>query len=121
VADNTQGSTAQQIEQERLAEIESAPTAPNELLEELRENNNASPADSGGDLDADWEDVESTGSENIGGHNPTPGMSDTEANAHAMGLDYQDNEPMDLLKKMEKRDDDRFELDESSKAGNDMI
>lgn len=121
MADNTQGSTASQIEQERLAQIASAPSAPSELLEEIRDQHGASPEDSGGDLDADWRDVQNTGSESVGGHNPTPDQSDTETNAHAMGLDYQDNEPMDLLKKMEKRDDNRFELDESSKTYDDMI
>ena len=47
--------------------------------------------------------------------------SDTEANAHAFGVDFQDNEPLDLLEKMEKRDRDRWELEESSKEEGDMI
>lgn len=102
-------------------EIHNAPTAPGELLNSLREHNAASPADSGGDVDADWADVNSTGSESVGGHNPTPDQSDTEANAHAMGIDFQDNEPLDLLEKMEKRDRDRWELNESSKEEGDMI
>ncbi len=75
----------------------------------------------GGDIDASWEEVNSTGSEAFGGHNPTPDQSDVEENAHAMGIDYQDNQPLDLLEKMEKRDRDRFELDESSKGEGDMI
>jgi hypothetical protein len=102
-------------------EIAHAPTAPGELIERLREHNAASPADSGGDVDADWADVNSTGSESVGGHNPTPDQSDVEENAHAMGIDFQDNEPLDLLEKMEKRDRNRFELDESSKGGGDSI
>ncbi len=44
-----------------------------------------------------------------------------EENAHAYGIDFQDNEPLDLLEKMEKRDRDRFELDENSKTEGDMI
>jgi hypothetical protein len=121
VTDNPQNDTASEIEDERLGEIESTPTYSKGLRDELRDDNAASPADSGGDLDADWHDVENTGSESVGGHNPTPDQSDTETNAHAMGLDYQDNEPLDLLKKMEKRDDNRFELDEGSKTSDDMI
>ncbi len=70
---------------------------------------------------SDWADVNSTGSESVGGHNPTPDQSDVEANAHAYGIDFQDNEPLDLLEKMEKRDRNRFELDENSKADEDMI
>jgi len=102
-------------------EIARAPQAPNELKERLREHHSSSPADSGGDIDASWEEVNSTGSEAFGGHNPTPDQSDVEENAHAMGIDYQDNQPLDLLEKMEKRDRDRFELDESSKGEGDMI
>ncbi len=102
-------------------EIAHAPQAPNELKERLREHHSSSPADSGGDIDASWEEVNSTGSEAFGGHNPTPDQSDVEENAHAMGIDYQDNQPLDLLEKMEKRDRDRFELDESSKGEGDMI
>jgi len=102
-------------------EIAHAPQAPNELKERLREHNSSSPADSGGDIDASWEEVNSSGSESFGGHNPTPDQSDVEENAHAYGIDFQDNEPLDILEKMEKRDRDRFELDESSKGEGDMI
>jgi hypothetical protein len=102
-------------------EIESAPKAPGELEERLREHHAASPADSGGDIDADWEDVIDSGAESVGGHNPTPDQSDVEANAHAMGIDFQDKEPLDLWEKMEKRDRNRYELDENSKGGSDMI
>ncbi len=102
-------------------EIAHAPQAPNELLERLREHNSTSPADSGGDIDADWEGSNDDGAESFGGHNPTPDQSDVEENAHAYGINFEDNEPLDILEKMEKRDRDRFELDESSKGGGDMI
>jgi hypothetical protein len=102
-------------------EIAHVPQAPNELKERLSEHHSSSPADSGGDIDADWADVNNTGSESVFGHNPTPDQSDVEENAHAMGIDYQDNEPLDLLEKMEKRDRNRFELDESSKDKGGMI
>jgi Family of unknown function (DUF6335) len=102
-------------------EIAHAPQAPNELAERLLEHHSSSPADSGGDVDANWEEVNSSGSESFGGHNPTPDQSDVEENAHAMGIDYEDNEPLDFVEKMEKRDRDRYEMDEGSKAGNDSI
>ena len=102
-------------------EIRRAPSTPSELEERLRHSNAASPADSGGDIDADWEDVNQTGSEAVFGHNPTPDQSDVEENAHAMGIDFQDNEPLDFVEKLRKRDRDRFELDESSKSSEDMI
>ncbi|MBC7901523.1 MAG: hypothetical protein H7070_15885 [Saprospiraceae bacterium] len=102
-------------------EIAHVPRAPGELAERLAENNAASPADSGGDIDAEWEDVNDSGAESVFGHNPTPDQSDVEENAHAMGIDYQDNEPIDVLRKLEKRDRDRYELNENSKSTDDMI
>lgn len=102
-------------------EIQSAPKAPRELAERLRQHHAASPEDSGGDIDAEWEDVNDSGAESVGGHNPTPDQSDAEANAHAMGIDYQDNQPIDIWGKINKRDRDRFELDEGSKGEGDMI
>ena len=102
-------------------EIARSPKAPNELLERLHDNQSSSPADSGGDIDADWEDVNSSGSEAVFGHNPTPDQSDVEENAHAMGIDYEDNEPLDFLGKLEKRDRDRYELNENSKSKDNSI
>jgi hypothetical protein len=102
-------------------EIAGTPKAPNELLERLSEHHSSSPADSGGDIDAEWEDVNDSGAESVFGHNPTPDQSDVEDNANAMGVNFQDNEPLDLLKKIEKRDRDRYELDENSKAGEDSL
>lgn len=112
---------SEEFQKEIDEEIAAAPTAPSELIERLEEHTAASPADSGGDIDADWEDAIGSGDEAVAGHNPTPDQSDVEANAHAMGVDFQDNEPLDLIEKMEKRDRDRFELDESSKTSDDMI
>jgi hypothetical protein len=109
------------IERERNEEAASAPRDPEELEERLRENTAASPADAGGDVDAEWEEVNTSGEEAVFGSNPTPDQSDVEANAHAMGIDFQDNEPLDILEKMEKRDRDRWELDEGSKEPGDMI
>jgi len=102
-------------------EIASTPKDPQELLERIRENTDASPADSGGDIDAEWEDVNDSGAESVFGHNPTPDQSDVEENAHAMGINFEDNEPLDLLEKMEKRDRNRYELDEDSKSDEDTI
>lgn len=102
-------------------EIASAPSHPEELLDRVREHHSSSPADSGGDIDAEWEDVNDSGAEAVFGHNPTPDQSDVEENAHAMGIDFQDNEPLDLLEKIEKRDRDRFELREDSKASDEML
>lgn len=111
----------QEIKQLMDDEIARVPKAPHELAERLSEHTAASPADSGGDIDAEWEDVDDSGAESVFGHNPTPDQSDVENNAHAMGIDYQDNEPLDILDKIQKRDRDRYEMNENSKSGNDSI
>jgi len=110
-----------EIDAERRAEIDSAPIDPEELLDRINDNTAASPADSGGDIDAEWEDVNDSGAESVFGHNPTPDQSDVEENAHAMGINFEDNEPLDLLDKLEKRDRNRYELDEDSKGTEDSI
>ena len=112
---------SEEFQAEIDGEIESTPRAADELLERLIENTSTSPADSGGDIDANWEDAEGSGDEAVFGDNPTPDQSDVEANAHAMGIDFQDNEPLDFVEKIAKRDRDRFELDEMSKTDDDTI
>lgn len=102
-------------------EIAHAPKAPGELEERLTEHHSTSPALSGGDIDAEWEDANDSGAESVAGHNPTPDQSVVEENAHAMGIDFQDNEPLDFEKKIGKRDRDRFELKEGSKNRDDSI
>ncbi|MFL6468884.1 MAG: DUF6335 family protein [Pyrinomonadaceae bacterium] len=102
-------------------EIAHVPQAPSELNERLADHNSSSPRDSGGDIDAAWEEVNGSGSEAVFGHNPTPDQSDVEENAHAMGIDFADNEPLDIVDKIRKRDRDRYELNEDSKSTEDMI
>ena len=110
-----------EIEEFMELEISRAPKDPEVLAQRLRNNTAASPRDAGGDLDAAWEDVNDSGSETVAGDNPTPDQSLVEENASAMGVSYEDNEELEFLDKIEKRDRDRFELDENSKAYEDMI
>src|SRR5919112_2823478 len=109
------------IEKFMEEEISRAPKDPDLLAQRLRNNTAASPKDAGGDLDADWEDVNDSGSETVAGDNPTPDQSLVEENAQAIGVSYEDNEELEFIDKIEKRDRDRFELDENSKASEDMI
>ena|SRR5437764_12656924 len=109
------------IEEFMEEEISRAPKDPDLLAQRLRNNTASSPKDAGGDLDAAWEDVNDSGSETISGDNPTPDQSNVEENAHAVGVNFEDNEELDFLDKIERRDRDRFELDERSKSDEDMI
>jgi hypothetical protein len=106
-----------EIEEFMEMEIARAPKDPELLAQRLRNNTAASPRDAGGDLDAAWEDVNDSGSETVAGDNPTPDQSLVEENASAMGVNYEDNEELEFIEKIEKRDRDRYELEESSKTG----
>ncbi len=102
-------------------EIARAPQDPGMLAERMRQVTDATPQDAGGDVDANWEDVNSTGTEAVFGDHALPGQSDVEENAHAVGIDFQDNEDLEFIDKVERRDRNRFELDPRSKSEDDSI
>ena len=110
-----------EIEEFMEEEILRAPKDPELLAHRLRNNTAASPKDSGGDVDANWEDVNDSGSESFAGDNPTPDQSNVEENALAVGVSFEDNEELEFEEKIDKRDRDRYELEESSKGEGDMI
>lgn len=110
-----------EIEEFMEEEISRAPKDPELLAHRIRNNTAASPRDAGGDLDAAWEDVNDSGSETVAGDNPTPDQSIVEENAQAMGVSFEDNEELEFIEKIERRDRDRFELDPRSKTTEDMI
>ena len=110
-----------EIEEFMEQEIARAPKDPELLAHRLRNNTSSSPRDAGGDLDAAWEEVNDSGSETVGGDNPTPDQSLVEENAHAIGVNFEDNEELEFIEKIEKRDRNRFELEEGSKTTGDMI
>lgn len=110
-----------EIEEFMEEEISRAPKDPELLAHRLRNNTAASPSDAGGDLDASWEDVNESGSETVAGDNPTPDQSVVEENAGALGVSFEDNEELEFIDKIERRDRDRFELDQRSKSTDDMI
>jgi hypothetical protein len=68
---------------------------------------------SGGDVDAaaDQGDV---GPETASGSNPTPDQDIVDDIGRAVGVTYQDNEPLKFGDKMAARDDQRWELDPAS-------
>ena len=109
------------IEEFMEEEISRAPKDPDLLAQRLRNNTAASPEDAGGDPDAAWEDVNDSGTETVSGDNPTPDQSLVEENARAVCVSYEDNEELEFVDKIDRRDRDRFELDERSKTDNDTI
>jgi hypothetical protein len=83
------------------------------LKRELREHHSRTPALSGGDLDADWARAD-IGDETVGGSSPTPDQDIVEQLGEAVGLTYEDNEPLRTIEKVEERDRKRWELDPAS-------
>jgi Family of unknown function (DUF6335) len=71
------------------------------------------PTLTGGDVDAGWEYAD-IGEETVGGSNPTPDQDLVDDLGEAVGVTYQDNEPLKFGDKVEERDRSRWELDPAS-------
>jgi hypothetical protein len=92
----------------------SARTGRRELAEKLHQHTEASPAITGGDVDADWESASTVGDEAPGGDNPTPDQNIVDDIGKALGVQYEDNEELKGEKKISDRDKKRWELDPAS-------
>jgi hypothetical protein len=79
-----------------------------------QEHTETSPAMTGGDVDADWEDAYAVGDEAPGGDNPTPDQDVVDDIGRALGVEYQDNEELKGSDKIVERDKKRWELDPAS-------
>jgi hypothetical protein len=84
------------------------------LEESLREHHGVTPAITGGDVDATWEQAYFTGDEAPGGDNPTPDQDVVEEIGRAVGVEYEDNEELKSTEKVDRRDKHRWELDPAS-------
>jgi hypothetical protein len=83
------------------------------LRRELHEHHSKTPELSAGDIDAAW-DLADAGEETVGGSSPTPDQDVVEEIGQAVGLTYEDNEPLRPLEKILERDRNRWELDPAS-------
>ena len=118
-------------ERKRLRDVEeSVPQPPSSLnldrhgsaarsgraaLQHARHNHTeTSPAMTGGDVDADWEDAYAVGDEAPGGDNPTPDQDRVDDIGRALGIEYADNEELKSSDKISARDKHRWELDPAS-------
>jgi hypothetical protein len=84
------------------------------LEQKLNQHNSMDPTLSGGDVDAAWEDSVVSGEESVGGTVKTPDQDVVDELGEAVGLTYEDDEPLDYDKKVLDRDRQRWELDPSS-------
>jgi hypothetical protein len=85
-----------------------------EYEENLHEHTGMTPAITGGDVDANWENAYFSGDEAPGGDNPTPDQEVVDDIGKALGVEYQDNEELKAVDKVTERDRKRWELDPAS-------
>jgi hypothetical protein len=84
------------------------------LAHSIHEHTGMTPALTGGDVDADWENAYFSGDEAPGGDNLTPDQESVEDMGEALGVSYQDNEELKGSDKVVARDKHRWELDPAS-------
>ena len=65
-----------------------------ELLRELSEHTGVSPADTGGDVDADWQRAQSSGEETVGGSVATPDQDIVDELARPLGVERPTDAPV---------------------------
>jgi hypothetical protein len=111
-AESEQYEPDEEVQQE-FAEAQRLASGGEQLKRELREHHSRTPDLSAGDLDADWGRAD-IGEETVGGSSPTPDQDIVEELGEAVGLTYEDNEPLHTTEKVEERDRKRWELDPAS-------
>ena len=84
------------------------------MAETLRDHRGMSSDIAAGDVDVDVEDAYFTGEEAPGGDNSTPDQDIVDDIGRALGVEYQDNEPLRGSDKLIERDKHRWELDPAS-------
>jgi len=81
------------------------------LRDKMEQYTSTSPALTGGDIDAGWEQAHLVGDEAVGGTVATPDQSIVEELGAAVGLDYDDRAMLQTHDILEERDSQRWELD----------
>ncbi|MEK6289438.1 MAG: DUF6335 family protein [Acidobacteriota bacterium] len=111
-AESEQYEADEEVQQE-FSDAQRLASGGERLRRELREHHSRTPVLSAGDIDADWARAD-IGDETVGGSAPTPDQDIVEELGEAVGLTYEDNEPLHTTEKVEERDRKRWELDPAS-------
>lgn len=81
-----------------------------EMEEKLEQRHSASPDLTAGDVDADWESADTgSGAEAVGGTEPTPDQDVVDEIGEAVGITYEDDEPLNIEKKLRERRQERLQ------------
>ena len=83
-------------------------------LEELDTGRGSEAGVTGGDIDDNSYQAEVVGEEAVGGLTPTPDQNVTEDLQESMGIESADEEPVQTADKLDRRDENRWELDPKS-------
>ncbi len=97
-----------------FAERQGFATGSPEFQEKLEEHHSQGPRLAGGDVDAAWDQSNASGEEDPGGTAPTPDQDIVEDIGSAVGITYNDDEPLQTTDCLEERDEHRWELDQKS-------
>ncbi len=99
---------------EDFSERQQATAGGDELLDRLQEHTSKNPELSGEDVDAKWEAADVSGEEAVGGTTPTPDQDVVEDLGDALGIEYDEEEPLHTYDKLRDRDRNRWELNPAS-------
>lgn len=111
-AETEQYEADEEVKQE-FQEAQRLANGGDQVQRDLRKHHSRTPELSGGDIDADWARAD-IGDETVGGSSPTPDQDIVEELGEAVGLVYEDNEPLHTTEKVGERDRRRWELDPAS-------
>jgi len=85
---------------------------------EFEQYHAVSPELTAGDLDAEWQEAEDSGSETPGGHVATPDQNNVDEIGRAVGMEFQDNQELRTHEEiLSRRDRRRWELNKESADG----
>lgn len=89
-------------------------TGEGNMLEASAERRASGAATTGGDLDANQYQAKVVGEEAVGGTTPTPEQNVTQELEKAVGVEGVEQEPVQVKDTLDRRDDQRWELDPKS-------
>jgi hypothetical protein len=114
VMDEIERYTNDEDVQEDFAERQKLNTGREQFYDQMRQHHSKTPDLSGGDVDAAWQDSDVSGEESVGGTAPTPDQDRVDDLGDAFGLNYDDDEPLDTVTKIQRRDRNRLDMSPSS-------
>lgn len=99
---------------EDFSERQQVTSGTEQIIETLKDYNGESPDLTGEDIDARWEGDHQSGEESVGGSVAVPEQNVVEDLGEALGVEYNDFEPLNTEEKIDARDVHRWELDPAS-------